>query len=305
MELLIWGGGSVKYLPVRPAIEDTGWKRFLNTWNRERLDLLRSELLWENRTALVSEADILKAEKVFGLEYPRDIIAGGLHYPPRNEKELARVESRLGMFQEYAQAVYEDMRKHWAQRLVSYTDHDEILRNSTLSRPPATEDRIRRAEERLGVTLPPSYKAFLRESNGWVMGDIYLNWVDHIDYLKNTKWNEWLVEEAGDLYPDGRVSDERYFNYGSDQDPIADMRPEYLPGALMISEELMDPLGFVLLNPAVVDENGEWEAWLTVGLHEGVQRFRSFGELMELLYMREIAFARRRCDQIGANWHFE
>lgn len=42
----------------------------------------------------------------------------------------------------------------------------EALEAGTLLRDPATETDIQRAEARLGVTLPPAYRGFLRTSNG-------------------------------------------------------------------------------------------------------------------------------------------
>ena len=43
----------------------------------------------------------------------------------------------------------------------------EVIASGWLGYPGATDDEIARAEARLGAPLPPSYRAFLRVSNGW------------------------------------------------------------------------------------------------------------------------------------------
>jgi cell wall assembly regulator SMI1 len=44
---------------------------------------------------------------------------------------------------------------------------DEVKASLWLGRPPASDSQISQAEERLGIALPPSYRTFLRVSNGW------------------------------------------------------------------------------------------------------------------------------------------
>ncbi|MER6556671.1 SMI1/KNR4 family protein [Streptomyces sp. NPDC001027] len=45
------------------------------------------------------------------------------------------------------------------------------LRTRWLGLPPASEERIRSSEERLGHRLPPSYRAFVAVSDGYVLLD--------------------------------------------------------------------------------------------------------------------------------------
>src|SRR5437764_1500142 len=43
----------------------------------------------------------------------------------------------------------------------------EVIASGWLGYAPASHEQIEGAEKRLGVTLPPSYRAFLLVSNGW------------------------------------------------------------------------------------------------------------------------------------------
>src|SRR5215212_2359748 len=43
----------------------------------------------------------------------------------------------------------------------------DVVASGWLGYPGATEEQIRVAEGRLGVTLPPDYREFLQVSNGW------------------------------------------------------------------------------------------------------------------------------------------
>ena len=73
------------------------------------------------------------------------------------------------------------------------------------------------------------------------------------------------------------VPDARYFVYGVEQDPVL-ARWEYLEDALEIS-----PVGdsaIYLLNPRVIFEDGEWEAWFFANWLPGANRYRSFWEMM-------------------------
>lgn len=81
------------------------------------------------------------------------------------------------------------------------------------------------------------------------------------------------------------VSDEDYFQYGAHQDPVT-LRAHYLQTALQISTT---EDGWVyLLNPQVVDERGEWEAWDFGTKLAGADRYRSFWELLQAVCQREL-----------------
>ncbi|MCG5215998.1 SMI1/KNR4 family protein [Streptosporangium sp. KLBMP 9127] len=144
----------------------------------------------------------------------------------------------------------------------------------------ASEAEITQHQERLGVGLPPSYRQFLRVTNGWdVMEDppvhlaplAKIGWLRDLDPHLATMWSD-----QDPRYSLPHVPDEEYFVYGADQDPVH-LRPEYVPDTLRIGE--YDD-GVLLLNPRVKTADGEWEAWYMAPWLAGAQRFRSFWDLM-------------------------
>src|SRR5947209_7349056 len=55
-----------------------------------------------------------------------------------------------------------------------------------LGYPGATEDQLRQTDDRLGTTLPPSYRAFLLVSNGWRLPGTF------VPRLRSTDELEWF-----------------------------------------------------------------------------------------------------------------
>jgi hypothetical protein len=162
----------------------------------------------------------------------------------------------------------------------------ELRERGWLGCPGATPAQIAQAEHRLGTTLPPSYRDFLRVTNGWNI----LN--GSVDKVYSTEEVDWLrvrhqpwIDIALSSYT-YLVSDEQYFVYGEQQN--ADyFRPQYMAATLQISE--MADGSVLLLNPEVVTPDGEWEAWYYASWRPGVSRYRSFADLMtkELEIFRE------------------
>jgi len=83
----------------------------------------------------------------------------------------------------------------------------------------ATEQQLEKAEKKLGVRLPPSYRAFLRATNGWqsasrsvpvLCGVVDVNWF-------KKKHREWIAAYQFSGTPD--LPDLEYFNY-SKCDPV-------------------------------------------------------------------------------------
>ena len=155
---------------------------------------------------------------------------------------------------------------------------EEKFRKDTsdyLGFPGASEEDISLAEQRLGCSLPPSYKDFLRSSNGFkqlnhFVWDIYPT--HKIDWLGNLEAD--FVEQT--LNNPVKVEDEHYFVYGKEQDPIT-VRPEYFQHCLAVSG--WGDVAIVLLNPEVRFQD-EWEAWMWASWIPGANRYRSFEELM-------------------------
>jgi hypothetical protein len=143
----------------------------------------------------------------------------------------------------------------------------------------ASEAQIAAAEARLGRSLPPSYREFLKISNGW------RNWGAFIDKLWSAEEVDWFVvrnaswvgvwADGGDDLED--LPDDEYFVYGDDQDPVF-MRHEHLKTALEVSD--VGDSAIMLLNPQVITPDGEWEAWFFANWLPGARRYRSFWDML-------------------------
>src|ERR1035438_8174546 len=116
----------------------------------------------------------------------------------------------------------------------------------------ATEVEITLAEERLGTRLPPSYRAFLAESNGFddIGPFIYrLYNAAEIDWLR-VRNQDWI-----DAYQRGvDISPEEHL---ANPEDCVRFRTAYLSSCLQISVE--GDSAVVLLNPEVINDDGEWE----------------------------------------------
>ncbi|MBN1310237.1 MAG: SMI1/KNR4 family protein [Anaerolineae bacterium] len=150
----------------------------------------------------------------------------------------------------------------------------EMIQSGWLGLPGATDEQIAAAEARLGVRLPPSYRSFLRVTNGWqhtgLRGRLLpVEALDRFDVLHP----EWL-----DAWMSGFTSfGEQPYEYKPEFDEV-DYR--HLPKTLAISEA--DDLEILLLNPEVVSSDGEWEAWSFVD--DGAGRYETFWHLLQSEY---------------------
>ncbi len=139
---------------------------------------------------------------------------------------------------------------------------------------PASKQEIRDLEDRLGMTLPPSYKSFLLVSNGWrrttfaidrIRPAADVNWFR----IENEQWVEVYAESGSDL------PDETYYDYP--QGCASDHRSEHMEFLVQVSD--VDD-GVYLLNPEAVTPDGEWEAWFFANWVPGAIRYPSFAHLM-------------------------
>ena len=156
----------------------------------------------------------------------------------------------------------------------------EVVESGWLGYTPATEEEIVAAETRLGVRFPPSYRAFLRVTDGWRHMSTFVHRIWPTPGIawfrqRNQEWIDAYVEPAKD---DPRLPDDKYLVYGKAQDTVW-FRPEYLQTALEISDTGDDSI--LLLNPEIVTPEGEWEAWFFANWLPGATRYRSFAELMQ------------------------
>jgi hypothetical protein len=175
----------------------------------------------------------------------------------------------------------------------------EVLESRWLGFPGATEVQIAAVEARLSVRLPPSYREFLKVSNGWrqttpfiyrVLAVEEVEWfsIRHAEWLAsfNQRFSLGQLAIAFDNPSNGNssiysVPDSDYFVYGHEQD-CSRIRIEYLQTCLSISER--GESSIYLLNPRVISEEQEWEAWFFGDWLPGADRYPSFQAMMEAEY---------------------
>lgn len=146
----------------------------------------------------------------------------------------------------------------------------------------ASDSQIELLEKRLNTNLPPSYKEFLKVSNGFKQLNCFV-WdilpIEKIDWLKisdPTLYELYSTEFLNSF----NATDEEYFIYGEDQ-KTTDFRSEYLINSLAISG--WGDAAILLLNPKV-KFGDEWEAWMFATWHLGPVRYKSFEQLMREEY---------------------
>lgn len=143
----------------------------------------------------------------------------------------------------------------------------------------ASELEIQKTEERLNTKLPPSYREFLKVSNGFRQLNCFV-WnilpVEKIDWIEkfDPSFFELYSTEFKDTF---NATDEEYFVYG-EQQKLTDFRSDYIISSLAISD--WGDAAILLLNPKV-KFGDEWEAWMFAVWHCGPVRYQSFEELIE------------------------
>jgi hypothetical protein len=199
---------------------------------------------------------------------------------------------------------WQNFLENWSQEYLTCTQKTndlplEVLASGWIGFPGATEGQLAAAEDRLSVHLPASYREFLKISNGWrqttpfiyrVLAIEEVEWfhVRHADWIasfsqrnscnKSLTPVDNLSNGASSSYS---VADAEYFIYGNEQD-CSKVRVEYLSSSLEISEK--GESSIYLLNPKVVNSEGEWESWFFGDWLPGADRYPSFQSMMEAEY---------------------
>lgn len=145
----------------------------------------------------------------------------------------------------------------------------EQIARRWLGEPPATNAQIAAAEKRLGVRLPPSYRAFLKVSNGWNHPDWVVERLGSADEIGWTRdkdpelVRDWLqgMEYARQLYGSGPPTPE-----------------DHLAATIMISDRRQTD-GSFMLDPAT-RRGEEMEAWDFSAGNAGAHVYPSFWHLM-------------------------
>ncbi|MBV2363570.1 SMI1/KNR4 family protein [Streptomonospora nanhaiensis] len=137
---------------------------------------------------------------------------------------------------------------------------EEQHRTRWMGREPATEEAVAAAEDRLGVRLPPSLRAFLKASDGWLgVG----GWVSEVypcaelDWMRDTESGGYIVD--------------MYREEGDADDYVA-----FFERAL----EVASGEDFWLLDPARVNADGEWGAVLFTPKYGDLEEFPDFISLV-------------------------
>jgi hypothetical protein len=195
---------------------------------------------------------------------------------------------------------WERFLKRWSQELLKSMGEErfklplEVIQSGWLGYPGASEEQIACAEARLETTLPPSYREFLKVTNGWRQTTPFIDklWsTEDLEWfsLRHQAWIDAFVERYTNdsverLEPhlgEPSISDREYFVYGDAQD-CSQLRVEYLQTTLEISEK--GDAAIYLLNPQVITADGEWEAWFFGDWLPGADRYKSFREMMQAEY---------------------
>ena len=179
---------------------------------------------------------------------------------------------------------WEPWLREWSRTLLArvapsspdtYPDEDltpEIMTSRWLGAPGAGEPKLAALEARLGIALPPSYRSFLRASNGFLQPGILVPRLlpaEEVDWFRSAHQGVIDAWHVGTTLGLGKAaSDPEAFEH-------------YLPTALQVSDMERAGTAVYLLNPKVVDAAGEWEAFYFAHWIPGVNRYPSFRALME------------------------
>jgi hypothetical protein len=160
--------------------------------------------------------------------------------------------------------------------LLRYGVTPETLASGWLGYPAATEDQITRLEARLGKTLPPSYRAFLKASNGFRQPQM-LVW--RILPAEEVDWFRVRNQQTIDILKP----------YGDD-----------LSGVLEISAREIAGSAIYLLNPEAITADGEWEAiYYAHWQAPNCTRYSSFWDLMRKEYKYSVLYQARGAGQLS------
>ncbi|MER8004170.1 SMI1/KNR4 family protein [Streptomyces sp. NPDC094149] len=147
---------------------------------------------------------------------------------------------------------------------------EEPRRTRWLGFPPASEERIKALEERLGLRLPPSYRTFLAVSDGWRHAGDFV----------------WLLAGSDRIRPhEDAAGLSAYFPGELDDDPT---REETLLAGMWqraLQLDVESDAVYVLLDPGDVDDTGEWAVYTWASWRASPpERFPSFRAFMEAMH---------------------
>ena len=146
----------------------------------------------------------------------------------------------------------------------------------TLIISPSSDVEISELEKRICFELPPSYKQFLKVTNGFKVVNQFFGNLFQVNLVQPLiKFDPDFV----DIWTrnDFEVSDETYFNYDETQ-RTEWIRSNYSKDCIAISDWFDG--GIILLNPNIKFSE-EFEAWAFANWYPGAVRYKSFWDLIK------------------------
>ncbi|MGW3818699.1 SMI1/KNR4 family protein [Streptomyces sp. NPDC005046] len=161
---------------------------------------------------------------------------------------------------------------------------DETARKARwLGFPPAPEERITAMEERLGLRMPPSYREFLKVSDGWRHAGGFV-WL-----LAGTENARWHNNESG-------LAD--MFEEDLDEDAGPEERREVDIWRRGLQLDVESDITHVLLDPDEVDEDGEWAVYTWASWRAAPpERHANFLEFMRDMHREFHSLRAQRSDR--------
>ncbi|MFF9625023.1 SMI1/KNR4 family protein [Streptomyces griseosporeus] len=174
----------------------------------------------------------------------------------------------------------------WADSLpagATRSEDDEAARRERwLGFPPASEARIAAMEERLGRRMPPSYREFLKVSDGWRHAGGFV-WL-----LAGTDGARWHDDASG-------LADS--FEEYLDEDAGPQERREATVWRRGLQLDVESDALYVLMDPEDVDEHGEWAVYTWAGWRAAPpERHGAFLEFMRAMHREFHALRSRPAD---------
>lgn len=142
--------------------------------------------------------------------------------------------------------------------------------------------------------LSPSYRHFVQATGGrgWHLPGAKLRSghstaqlfpLQKVGLLKKTDPVTWKAWNTNRLNVE--IADKDYYDYSRRQD-LTKFRDEHLDSLILVGT--LDQGAVIVLNPAERSKDGEWEVWYLSTRLAGALRFRSFAELMQMLYFADL-----------------
>lgn len=190
--------------------------------------------------------------------------------------------------------------QRWATAERAHSTEPPLSPPWPLRQPVSASDLVR-LEDRLGVELPPSYRAFLNitsgtdpvdsrviQDGGWEYGFLRPDDIGRFDELQPDNVAMWMS-----------TADPEHVDHEPATSPawgaaVEGFCGQCLPRTVLISQG--ERSRWVLLNPGVIDADGEWECWLLDPWTTG-GRYRSFRTYLEARMMLLAPAAIGREDQ--------